>query len=625
MIPCSLVRRVIAFTALLLATIPRPAAAEWRSLRSEHFQIIGDVSQGQLRDVALQFEQFHEVVTQLIPSALRGGSPPVVVIVFPDQRSHGPFMPRVNGRTVPVAGMFLGGQDVNYITVSLEAGHESFAVVFHEYSHLLLRGVFANAPLWFNEGLAEYYSTFEVANGGRTARIGKPIARHVQLLRERRMPLSQLFSISPGSKEYTTEGLPRSLLYAQSWAVVHHALHDETRRREQLIGFAQRLAAGGGLEDSLRATYALPLDQLDGEVQAYVRRQIYQHLEVDFTKSLVTKVTGNAVRLADAEVDAWLGDFLVHQRQRDSDAEALLAKSLKARPDLAQAHAALGLLRWRQGKYEEALPSLAKASAASTSNEVAHFTYAYALATDGARDAAGLADAALALEKAISLRPGYPAAQRLLGYVYLQRDEYAKVRDLLGPMVKISPGDHDAALILAAGLLGLNDMAGARALLGPILAASPDEDARRQARTLLGQIATVQNRSQAGSSRPSVAAPSLEQRTESTATDARSSSQPSVILPLRPLRPGEQRTYGIFQAIVCSEKGVVLVLQGPTGTVRASAASFPSVEFTTFRSQTGGSVSCGPQPAVPALLTWRSEADSTVAVAIELVPDGYVP
>lgn len=124
MIRCSPMQQVVAFAVLLLATFPRPASAEWRSLRTEHFQIIGDVSQGQLRDVALQFEQFREVVTQLIPSALRGGSPPVVVIVFPDQRSHGPFMPRVNGRPLPVAGMFVGGQDVNCITVSLEAGHE---------------------------------------------------------------------------------------------------------------------------------------------------------------------------------------------------------------------------------------------------------------------------------------------------------------------------------------------------------------------------------------------------------------------------------------------------------------------------------------------------------------------
>jgi hypothetical protein len=111
---------------------------------------------------------------------------------------------------------------------------------------------------------------------------------------------------------------------------------------------------------------------------------------------------------------------------------------------------------------------------------------------------------------------------------------------------------------------------------------------------------------------------------ESTATTARS-SQPSVTLALRPLRVGEQRTFGVFEAIECGGDSLVLVLRGPTGTVRARAASFSSIEFTTYRSQTGGSVSCGPQAAVPALLTWRSEADATVAVAIELVPDEYVP
>lgn len=179
--------------------------------------------------------------------------------------------------------------------------------------------------------------------------------------------------------------------------------------------------------------------------------------------------------------------------------------------------------------------------------------------------------------------------------------------------------------MLAAGLLGLNDTSAARALLGPILAVSPDDEARGQARILLGQMADAQNRSQAGGgSRPAVAAPSLEQKTESVSTGT-SSSIPAIILALRPLRAGEQRTFGTFEAIECSENSVVLVLRGSSGTVRARAAGFSSIEFTTYRSQAGGAVSCGKQPSVPALLTWRTEADATVAVAIELVPDGYTP
>ena len=131
------------------------AAAEWRALRTSHFHVIGDVSSDRLRDVALRFEQFREVVTQLLPAALRAGSAPVVVIVFPDARSYRPFMPLANGRTVPVDGFFVDGADVNYITMNVEAGEQAFPVVFHEFTHLLLNNAFAHAPLWFNEGLAE--------------------------------------------------------------------------------------------------------------------------------------------------------------------------------------------------------------------------------------------------------------------------------------------------------------------------------------------------------------------------------------------------------------------------------------------------------------------------------------
>jgi len=151
-------------------------------------------------------------------------------------------MPLANGRTVPVDGFFVDGADVNYITMNVEAGEQAFPIVFHEFSHLLLNSAFAHAPLWFNEGLAEYFSTFEVTNGGRQALLGKPIRRHVALLRERRLKLSQLFAVGAGSKEYTRDGLERELLYAQSWALLHYARHGAQRPFASLESLARRLA-----------------------------------------------------------------------------------------------------------------------------------------------------------------------------------------------------------------------------------------------------------------------------------------------------------------------------------------------------------------------------------------------
>ena len=53
-----------------------PASANWRSLKSNHFLVIGDASERDLRDVALRLEQFREVVSRRVPAALRDDSPP---------------------------------------------------------------------------------------------------------------------------------------------------------------------------------------------------------------------------------------------------------------------------------------------------------------------------------------------------------------------------------------------------------------------------------------------------------------------------------------------------------------------------------------------------------------------
>jgi tetratricopeptide (TPR) repeat protein len=98
-----------------------------------------------------------------------------------------------------------------------------------------------------------------------------------------------------------------------------------------------------------------------------------------------------------------------------------------------------------------------------------------------------------------------------------------------------------------------------------------------------------------------------------------------LILNLRNVAPGEQRTLGTLQAIECRRDGVVVVVRTPQGATRASAASMAAINFVTFRSQAAGSINCGAQPEAPALLTSRTEGERRIAVALELLPDGYVP
>ena len=489
-------QRATALAALALLTLtltPARAAAEWRAVQTSNFRVLGDVSAARLRDVALRFEHFREVVTQLLPAALRAGSSPVVVIVFPDSRAYRPFMPVANGRIVPVDGFFVDGADVNYITMNLEAGEQALPIVFHEYSHVLLSNAFAHAPLWFNEGLAEYFSTFEVIDGGRRALIGKPIERHVALLRERRMKLAELFAIAADSKAYTQESLQRELLYAQSWAMVHYAQPMEPRRFAALESLARRLADREALDESVRATFSMGLEALDADLQAYLRKQIYTHVEFTFPERVTARVDASANVLDAAEVEAWLADLLAHL-QRGPEAIPRLERALKLRADLPRALATLGVLRIRQGDRREGLSLLERAAAAGPNIESVQFEFGWALATEPSLDVARAQQARTALERAIALHPGYPAAIQMLASVYGRTGEFLKMRDLLAPLVKAAPDNQDAALQMAAALLGLAEFSGARALVGPVLARPRSDELRERARFLLGQIAELQPR-----------------------------------------------------------------------------------------------------------------------------------
>jgi hypothetical protein len=84
------------------------------------------------------------------------------------------------------------------------SAEQAYPSIFHEFAHLLLRGVFDDAPLWFSEGLAEYYSTFQVTNDGRRANIGQPVGENLVRRRERRLPFARFFAIDRNSPEYTT-------------------------------------------------------------------------------------------------------------------------------------------------------------------------------------------------------------------------------------------------------------------------------------------------------------------------------------------------------------------------------------------------------------------------------------
>jgi hypothetical protein len=126
-----------------------------------------------------------------------------------------PFKPLYQGKPVASAGSFVGRQDANYIAVVTEGDVDRMRIVFHEYAHLVISNVLRHVPAWLSEGLAEFYSTYEL-RGGREAVLGRVIPYHLQRLQETRLlKLDELLSVDRqfplyNEKDRRFPGVPKS-------------------------------------------------------------------------------------------------------------------------------------------------------------------------------------------------------------------------------------------------------------------------------------------------------------------------------------------------------------------------------------------------------------------------------
>ncbi len=170
------------------------------------------------------------------------------------------------------------GPDKNYILLRLDAdGEHPYAVVYHEYTHLLMSKA-EWMPLWLNEGLAEFYQNTEIRD--KDVELGEPSPENVQLLRENRLlPLATLFAIDHTSPYYHEEN-KGSIFYGESWALTHYLeLKDYRDKSHRVSDYAQLLAQN--VDSVTAATRAFgDLKQLQSTLESYVRQASFSYLKM---------------------------------------------------------------------------------------------------------------------------------------------------------------------------------------------------------------------------------------------------------------------------------------------------------------------------------------------------------
>ncbi|MGI8565029.1 MAG: tetratricopeptide repeat protein [Pyrinomonadaceae bacterium] len=632
---------VVALTLLIFSLNFSIGAAsakdKWTRVRSKNFTLVGNAGERDIRKVALRLEQFRDVFSRLLTKAQLTSPVPTTVVVFKSDGYYKPFKPLYRGKPMEVAGYFQSGPDVNYITLTTEARAENpYGIIFHEFVHMLVGNTVTRAPIWFNEGLAEYYSTFDISDDDKKVTLGKPIAHHVFQLREKFMPLQDLFAVGHDSPAYN-ERDKRGIFYAESWALMHYLiLGNKGARLDQLGRFINSLSTRQSVEDSFRGAFQTDFATMQKELQRYVQNSSYPIQQITFSQKVEFDAEMASEEISEAEANSYLGDLLLHIRRLDA-AEARLKQALALDDKLASAHASLGMLRVRQNNFAEARQHLERAVAADSRNHLAHYYYALALSRDGAGGqlVAGYpADDARVmraeLRKAIELAPNFPESYRLLAFVNLVTGEQLDESiTMLRQALKLAPSRHDFLYILAQIYLRKQQFKEARAVLQSVIRNSAEPQLRTQAESLHSSIVMMEAQEAHFKSQQEELAKEDGNagRREATSAGTAELSTES-FKPTLKRRVAGERVRGTLVRVECPNQGVVLHVKSGERVFKLHNAAFENIQFTSYTPDVGGEISCGARmSARHVVVTYRAAMPKAgakfdgEALVVDFVPE----
>jgi hypothetical protein len=307
---------------LLVTSLPALAVepTPWLEIHSAHFTVITDAGEKKGREVALRFEQMRAVFAILLGKDHLNQSIPLTILAFNNDKSYYQIAPLAHGQgqagqsndvqPIGVAGFFLPGEDQDFMALNLSE-EESWRAVAHDFAAMLLNYNYPPAQGWFDEGLAEYFSSIHVDN--KQVELGTDpelLSSATQDLlgnqRDTHPPKSltellgaQVWLAIPDlftTKHDTStrnEGTHHTLYYAESWIVMHYLLHEQ-KLPETGSYFNLVLNQHVPVEDAIQKAYGMSSAQFEQAVKDYFHAQAALLTAVDAARQTDAKAASPA-------------------------------------------------------------------------------------------------------------------------------------------------------------------------------------------------------------------------------------------------------------------------------------------------------------------------------------------
>jgi Flp pilus assembly protein TadD len=358
-------------------------------VRTQHFRLFADLERAPALRIAAQLEQDLDALGRAMFTNVLPQNDVTDVVVFAKERDFQHFVP------AQVTGLFYRNSRIdpeapNLVVTSGELDETTRTTLLHELTHDLFARNFGAAPVWLNEGWAEYFSTLRIEAG--KVRIGSA-PRGVTFTSENEpflanyrgqtivaIPISELtppsqllpmrhadfYQFGATRAPEANEPLKQTGRYLGAWAFVHMLRNGEGATAERFSTFLE-LARTSHVDDAWsRAFNGVDPRALDRELGAYLRKGELAVFTLPYGGKAQRAET-KTEELSDSEVHLLWARLFVHHMSESRDAEAHaraeLSEALRGEAELAEAYQLRGLLAQHQKRWDEAMRDLEQATA----------------------------------------------------------------------------------------------------------------------------------------------------------------------------------------------------------------------------------------------------------------------
>ncbi len=412
--------------------------SEWTLVRNGHFEVYSQAGERDARVTLGRFEQLRAFFMEaaVVPSGTGAEQHgPLRIIRFRSVKDYAPF------RLRPSADAYYVGSETGDYIVMPRLDYADFEIAAHEYAHLVLRSRGLRLPLWFAEGLAEFFSSLSITD--QECRVGGDLPARSSLLRQRRwIPLEQLLQ----QRAIPVDRQNAAMFYAESWALTSMLITDP-RYAPHFRDLAAALASpeAGTLSHFFQKT----VNEIAIDLRAWASRP-----KTAFSLPGIPKVNQPAevTEVSHFESRLILADLLFASNDLDRSEREYFALE-KERPEDPRIAAALGSIALRRGDRDRAREQWKRAMQFGTPDATLCYRYAI-LAEDAGLPADEIATA---LERAVELNPTFDDARYKLGLLESNRGHYEAALRQFRAMRPVAPNRAYAYWLAVASALTETD------------------------------------------------------------------------------------------------------------------------------------------------------------------------